>query len=350
VYWPILACVTPKAYEHQDAASVIDACERAFIAFGGVSHKIVPDNMKAAVIDAKGDQRALKLNPSFLEFANFVGTLVVPTRVRKPRDKARVEQMVGYVQREIISRLRNRRLINLAELNEELDIGSKRLNETNFQGMHHCRMDRFLEFEQSYLKDLPNKRFEFGLWSKATANSSYHVRVANSFYSVPYRLANTTLSIKMTLESVEIYQGSECVAIHQRSNVENHYVTLDAHMPPNHQGYAKASSPEAMMREIEAIGPNTTLFAQQILERTNGSGSAYASIAQLLDVSRRYSRQECEKSLTHALAIGATKSSSVLNIAKGSLYLYNEEEDITAPNPVHENIRGQQYYGGQDVG
>lgn len=339
-----------RAYEHQDVPSVIDACERAFIDFGGVTQRIVPDNMKAAVIDAKGDHRALKLNPSFLEFANFVGALVVPTRVKRPRDKARVEQMVGYVQREIISRIRHRHLVNLAELNEELTIGCKHLNETNFQGMNHSRRNRFLEFERSCLGPLPGKRFEFGIWTKATATSSYHVRVANSFYSVPYVYANRSLSVKMTLGTVEIYHGNDCVAIHQRTNVENHYVTVDAHMPAPHRHYARSNSAATMMKEIEAIGPNSTLFAQQILQRTNGRGSAYASIAQILDIARRYSRQECEKSVAHALRIGATKSSSVLNIAKGSLYLYNEQDDITAPNPVHENIRGQHYYGGQDVG
>ncbi len=74
------------ATRYQDVASVIDATERAFYFFGGSVSRLVPDNMAAAVVTAKGPKKALKLNSSFCEFANHYGVLIAPTRVRKPRD------------------------------------------------------------------------------------------------------------------------------------------------------------------------------------------------------------------------------------------------------------------------
>src|SRR3546814_1258648 len=44
-------------------------------------------------------------------------TAIVPTRPRKPRDKAKVEAAVLIVERWILARLRDRRFFSLAELN-----------------------------------------------------------------------------------------------------------------------------------------------------------------------------------------------------------------------------------------
>jgi transposase len=46
-------------------------------------------------------------------------TAIVPTRVRKPRDKAKVEVAVQVVQRWVLARLRHRRFFSLAELKGE---------------------------------------------------------------------------------------------------------------------------------------------------------------------------------------------------------------------------------------
>ncbi len=46
--------------------------------------------------------------------ATHYGTAILPVRVRKPRDKAKVEVAVQVVQRWILARLRNRRFFSLA--------------------------------------------------------------------------------------------------------------------------------------------------------------------------------------------------------------------------------------------
>ena len=53
----------------------------------------------------------------YADMAAHYGTAIVPTRVRKPRDKAKVEVAVQLVQRWVLARLRHRRFFSLAELN-----------------------------------------------------------------------------------------------------------------------------------------------------------------------------------------------------------------------------------------
>ncbi|MCU1685139.1 MAG: Mobile element protein [Amycolatopsis sp.] len=62
----------------------------AFDFFGGVSARLVPDNLKTGV-----DKPGLydpKINLSYAELAEHYGTLVAPARAAKPKDKPRVER------------------------------------------------------------------------------------------------------------------------------------------------------------------------------------------------------------------------------------------------------------------
>ena len=58
----------------------------AFSYFGGITRRLVSDNLKTGVI--KPDIYDPLLNRSYAEFAAHYGCLVDPARARKPKDKA----------------------------------------------------------------------------------------------------------------------------------------------------------------------------------------------------------------------------------------------------------------------
>ena len=105
----------------------IGAHTRALAAIGGVPRLIVPDNAKVAVI--KACLYEPQVNRTYAEMAAHYGTAVLPTRPRRPRDKAKVEACVLIVERWLIGRLRDRRFYSLAELNAAIGDLLKRLNE-----------------------------------------------------------------------------------------------------------------------------------------------------------------------------------------------------------------------------
>jgi transposase len=82
---------------------------------GGVPKALVCDNLKAGVTAASRYEPGV--NRTYQDLAAHYGTTIMPTRPRKPRDKAEVESAVLIVQRWILARLRNRRFFSLAELN-----------------------------------------------------------------------------------------------------------------------------------------------------------------------------------------------------------------------------------------
>jgi len=87
-----------------DLNSWITAHNRAYAYFGGTTQIIVPDNLKASV--TKHTASELVLNPTYREMADHYSTVVMPARVRSPKDKPSVEGAVGVISTWIIGALR----------------------------------------------------------------------------------------------------------------------------------------------------------------------------------------------------------------------------------------------------
>src|SRR4051794_14165861 len=79
----------------QTLTAVVAGCEEAWRFFGGAFKVVIPDNMSAIVAGADA------VNPRFtlgwLDYAQHCGYATDPTRVRRPKDKPKVERMVQYV-------------------------------------------------------------------------------------------------------------------------------------------------------------------------------------------------------------------------------------------------------------
>ncbi|WP_274585812.1 hypothetical protein V6667_01125 [Neisseria leonii] len=72
---------------------------------------MVHDNLKAAVVSANRHTPVLNLN--FQQLREHYDIQPLPTRVRKPKDKASVESAVSVVQRWILFRLRKQKILQL---------------------------------------------------------------------------------------------------------------------------------------------------------------------------------------------------------------------------------------------
>jgi len=103
-----------EAQPSQNKENWIGGHVRLFKYLGGVPEVLVPDNLKSGVKDPCFYDP--ELNPSYQEMAEHYGVAVLPARVRKPRDKAKVEVGVQVVERWILARLRNRTFFSLANL------------------------------------------------------------------------------------------------------------------------------------------------------------------------------------------------------------------------------------------
>ena len=65
----------------EDSAAWLDAHVAAFAYFGGVPHRVVPDNLSAGIVRA--DRYDPRLNRAYGELTRYYGCLVDPSRVAR---------------------------------------------------------------------------------------------------------------------------------------------------------------------------------------------------------------------------------------------------------------------------
>lgn len=98
----------------EDLESWVGGHVRALAYFGGVPEIWIPDNLKSGVTSP--DRYEPDLNPTYAELARHYGAAVMPARVRKPKDKAKVEVAVQVAERWILAALRHQKFFSLSEL------------------------------------------------------------------------------------------------------------------------------------------------------------------------------------------------------------------------------------------
>ena len=330
-----------EAHRSQSLPNWIGAHVRALNFLGGVPEVLVPDNLKAGVKSPHLYEP--DINPTYQEFARHYGLAVVPTRVRKPKDKAKVEVGVQVVERWILARLRDRTFFSLAELNQAIAALLSELNQRPMKHLGQSRQELFMQLEQPVLGPLPQQPYEFAHWHKARVHIDYHVAYDKHFYSVPHRLKGKEVDIRATEKTVEIYYGRQRQASHPRSHAPGRFSTQREHMPPNHQVMADWS-PERFERWAQQIGPHTASLIRAVLTSHRHPQQAYRTCLGILGLGKRYTHARLEAACGRALATGIRSYKGIHNILKHKLDHLEPDPPADMPLPAHDNIRGQSYY------
>ena len=315
---------------------------RAFNYFGGVAQVVVPDNLKAGV--SKACFYEPNINPTYLDMANHYGTVVIPTRVRRPKDKAKVEVGVQIVERWILARLRDRQFFSLPQLNRAIAELLEDLNNKPFQKLPGSRRSMFESIDRPALKPLPVQAYQFAEWKKATVNVDYHIEVARHYYSVPHTLIKKRIDVRLTDTTVECFYKGKRVASHIRSHHKGRHSTIKEHMPKSHQKWAQWT-PDRFMRWAAKIGPHTARMIERILNSRPHPQQGFRSCLGILRLAKDFGDARLEAACRRALAIGGTNYRSVESILKHNLDqkpLPDQPDNDTAVQ--HGNIRGARYY------
>jgi transposase len=302
---------------------------------------VVPDNLKAGV--KRPDLYEPDINPTYQEFARCYGLAVVPTRVRKPKDKAKVEVGVQVVERWILAQLRDRTFFSLAELNQALRQLLRQLNDRPMKHLAQSRHELFFELGQPALRPLPTPPYTYAHWQKARVHIDYHVQYDKHYYSVPYKLIGKEVDIRATEKTVEIYYRRQRQASHIRSDAPGRHSTQQDHMPPAHQ-YVAGWSPERFERWAEEIGPQTNAFITLLLSSRRHPQQAYRSCLGILGLAKQYGHERLEAACAWALTAGIHSYRGVNNILKHNMDRLERDEPPATALPAHANIRGQSYY------
>ena len=337
-----------EATESQELENWIGSHERAFAYFGGVASLVVPDNLKSGV--DKPSRYEPEINASYEEMARHYQTAIMPARVRKPKDKAKVETGVQLVERWILAALRHESFDSLQQLNQGIAHLLERLNEKPFKKLSGSRRSRFLEIEVPCLKPLPKQPYELSHWALSRVGLDYHVEIQGHFYSVPHRLAGKEVDVRYTQKCVEIFRRNKRVAVHAFSKSEGEATTCRAHMPKRHRAIAEWT-PQKAKQWAQDIGRATQGVVDELLKRGPHRLISLRSIAGLVSLAHGFGEQRLEAACLRARIINGYSYNSIKSILKNRLdqqpiSATENEEDVASLS--HGNIRGATYYTHQE--
>ena len=332
-----------EAFWSEDTQAWCMGHAHAFTFFGGACAVIVPDNPKTTV--TRTCRYEPDMNPDFNHMSEYFGCVVIPARVRHPRDKAIVESGVGMATRWIIAALRNRTFFTLQELNQAIWELLKHLNNKPFKKLPGSRKSKFEEIDKPALKPLPVTPYQYTKFKFARVNIDYHVEFEGHYYSVPYKLVKQQVELRVTYRTVEIFYKGKRVASHIRSCVKGKPSTQPEHMPHSHREYLDWT-PSRIINWASKTGPNAQQLVQTLLESKTYPEQAYRSCLGILRLGKKYGNERLEAACERALSIGGLSYKSVEAILANGLdkCKLSSEEMPSSLQLTHENIRGADYY------
>jgi transposase len=331
-----------EATAQQDLASWIEAHVHAFEFFGGTTQVVIPDNTRTAV--SRTCHYEPELNPTYADLAAHYQLAILPTRPRKPRDKAKVESAVLVVERWILAALRNRTFFSVAELNQALRELLERLNHRRFKKLPTTRRQLFEQLDRPALRPLPATAYQFSEWKTARVNIDYHVELDFHYYSVPYALVGEKVELCYSKRLVSIFHQGKRVATHRRSFEKGRPTTDPEHRPLCHRRYLEWT-PSRLIRWGAKIGPHTGQVVAKILASRRFPEQGYRSCLGLLRLAKAFGEDRLEAACRRALRLDCISYKSVQSILKTGLDRQPLPQQLPLRTPVeHTNLRGADYF------
>lgn len=273
------------------------ALENAFRHFGGVPRTLVIDNLKAAVLHP--DWFDPELTPKVQAFCQHYGTVILPTRPRKPEHKGKIEAGVKYVQS---NGLAGHTFSSLEAQNQHLLAWEQSVADTRIHGTTKRQVGKvFQEVERPALLPLPHERFANFTEARRKVNRDGHVEVAKAYYSVPPEYLGREVWARWDSRLVRIFNSRwEQIAVHVRHE-QGRFSTHGQHVAKEKiSGLERGAT--YLLHKISGVGEKTHQWAQAMLTARGIEGTRV--LQGLLSLAKKHTSQTLEKACETALSHG----------------------------------------------
>jgi transposase len=288
-----------EATADQKGDNFVRSHVRMYNFFGGVPRITVPDCLKQGV--TRCHRYDPEINRSYRAMATAFGTVVVPARPRKPKDKALVEGAVKIIMRLFWWKYRKHTFTSQNEINAALAECCSQVNNRPHTRFRISREQSFRAHEAAALKPIPTGDYEVAAFKTVSVYDDCYVTFERTHYSAPHQYRGEKVELKITDKKVEIYFNAERIAMHGRSRREvGEYITDSSHLPDNARAYHEATPQNLLSQSRFLSEALASLLDEMFKEDVCGQLRRAQGLV-------RVSRAEIEK-------IGAEKGR--LNVAK----------------------------------
>lgn len=329
------------AVRTQNISDFIYALSCCLQQLGGVPVALVPDNLKAAITKASAYEP--DVNQALEDFANHHQCVVYPARVRKPKDKALVENQVKLIYNRVYARLRNQQFLSLDALNQAIKEKTRDHNQTRMQQKLYSREENFLANEKNLLSPLPDQLYQIKFYKilKVAKNNHIYITQDKHYYSVPYQYIGKKVRVIYTRSLVRIYLHGKQIAIHQRSN-QTGYTTDKTHLCSAHQHYLDRS-PDYYKNKAKAKSVFLLRLFEMIFDQDRYPEQLYRTCDGFLQLYNKTPEDLFNKACQLALEHQNYSYQFLFNLLSNKM-LEDPYRTSEKSLPKHANVRGKQYF------
>jgi transposase len=243
----------------QTTVAVCEGLDEAWGFFGGVAQRIIPDNASSMI--SKADPLAPTLVEAFADYAQARGIFIDAARVRRAKDKGRVENQVPYVRE---SWFAGEQFDDLEHARRDAGTWCRDTAGTRIHGTTRAMPREVFEREEKpLLRPAPTDRFDVPHWGDAKVHPDHHVQVQKALYSVPTRYIGKKVRVRADSRTVRIYIGTELIKAHPRVAIGKRSTDPNDY-PKGVSAYAMRSVDGLIIRAKER-GAHVGLYAEKLL-------------------------------------------------------------------------------------
>jgi transposase len=284
-----------EAVLRQDTESFLRCIENAFRHFGGVTHTLNLDNLKAAVL--RFDWADPDLNPKFRDFARHYGVALLPCKPRTPEHKGKVESSVGYVKKNALAA---RSYESIVRQNEALRLWEATVADVRIHGTTKRQVLQLFAEEQPHLLPLPASLFPCFREAKRSVHRDGFVEVDKAYYEAAPEYIGSDIWVRWDGREVRLFNPRmEAIRVHRR--LEPGRFTKALGIGGGHGSLQ--SNLDYWMGRAADLGPSCAQWAQGLAQRRGfGSIRSLMGLARLLDkASHRVLNQACAEAARRGL-------------------------------------------------
>lgn len=271
-------------------------------------------------------------------------TAIMPTGVKKPKQKASVEGSVGKIATAVIAKLRNEIFTSLGSLNSAIRKAVKEYNDRPFQKRDGSRSTVFNTQEKAYLRALPSVPYEVCEWSyghKVGKNS--HISFNKGQYSVPSRYIGCKVDVKYNSRLVFVYYNRSEIARHEilPKGIVNGVRTDESHLP---FPLKKNKQAEDLIDAAREIGPNTFELIRRMYDEAKVKEQSTQTVVGILAIADTFTPDILEAACKKSLKQYHMPFYKTVYKAAENLNNQKELEKFKETNKTTGIVRGADYY------
>ena len=286
------------AYPRETQEMLFDAHNRAFAFFGGVSQRMVYDNLKA-VVDAVLVGKERRFNRRFMALANHYLFEPVACTPASGWEKGQVENQVGNIREWLFTpRLR---FANFADLNTWLATRCTELTARKHPTASAQTIADLLLIEQTHLRSM-HASFDGYSEQMLRVSSTCLVNADRNRYSTPAQFARQVVSVQLCAERVRVVADGIVIADHARLFGRDQLVCDIWHYLP-----VLEMKPGALRNgaPFQDLPPAVNIVRNKILKQAKGDRAFVELLMLAKEVGLETLELACEAALVHGVLTAA---------------------------------------------